>query len=76
MRFVGIIKKYKYADFKNGVYEKRLINNDKTIVFIFNNSDVDKTVELEGKVIAFGADAIVDGNKMTVKVGEMGYVVI
>lgn len=70
------IEKYKYADFKNGIYEKRLKNNDKTIVFIFNNSNEDKTFELEGEISAFGADAVVEENKMTVKSGEIGYAVI
>jgi hypothetical protein len=70
------VEKYKYADFKNGIYEKRLKNNDKIIVFIFNNSDADKTFELEGEISAFGADAVVEENKMTVKSGEIGYAVI
>lgn len=69
------IERYKYADFKKGIYEKRLVNNDKTIVFIFNNSNEDKTFELEGEISAFGADAVVEENKMTVKSGEVGYAV-
>ena len=70
------VEKYKLSDFKNGVYEKRLKNGDNTIVFIFNNSECDKAVELDGNIIAFGADAIVKGNEMTVKAGEIGYAVI
>lgn len=69
------IKKSRFADFKNDVYEKRLIKDDKVIVFIFNNSDTDRTVALEKEIIAYGADAVVDGNKMLVKSGEIGYAV-
>ena len=70
------VEKFKFADFKNGVYEKRTKNGDNVIVFIFNNSDKDKTVDLEKSIIAVGADAICDGTKMTVKSGEIGYAVI
>jgi hypothetical protein len=70
------IEKYKYADFKNGIYEKRLVANDRTIIFIFNSSDKDTCASLDGDVLAFGADAIIENNKMTVKSGEIGYAVI
>jgi len=70
------IKKYKFADFNNGVYEKRLVSKNNEIVFIFNTSSNDKTTELDREIVAFGADAIVEGNKITVKAGEIGYAVI
>ena len=70
------IEKYKFADAKNGIYEKRTINGDKEMVFIFNISDEDKTFDLGKEVIAFGADAEVVGNRMTVKTGEIGYAVV
>ena len=70
------IEKYKFADFKDGIYEKRLASQNETIVFIFNNSEHDKSIELDSKIIAFGADAIVDESKMTVKSGEIGYAVV
>ncbi len=70
------IEKYKYADFKSGIYEKHLKAENRKIIFIFNNSDAEKTAEIEGEIIAFGADAIVKENKLTVKSGEIGYAVI
>ncbi len=77
----GIMKEqgisvYKYADFKNGIYEKHLKTPDNKIIFIFNTSDKEKTIELESRIIDFGADAIVDGNRMTVNPGEIGYAVL
>lgn len=69
------IEKYKFADFKNGIYEKRLTTPTNNIVFIFNTSDNAKTVELDGDIVAFGADAIIDGKKMTVNMGEIGYAI-
>lgn len=70
------INKYDFADYKNGVYEKRLENGKNEIVFIFNNSQSEKTAEFDSKIIDFGADALIDGNKMTVKPGEIGYAII
>ena len=70
------IEKYKNSDFKNGIYEKHLLTENERIIFIFNNSTVDKTAVLDGYIIAFGADAVVDGNRMTVRSGEIGYAVI
>ena len=70
------IRKYRFADFKNGVYEKRLLSEDREIVFIFNMSENDKTVSLDRKIVAYGADASVDGDQMTVKAGEIGYAII
>lgn len=70
------IEKYKFADVKNGIYEKRTQKGDNEIVFIFNCSPEDKTVDLEKNIIASGADAICEGTKMTVKAGDIGYAVI
>ena len=70
------IEKYKLADVKKCIYEKRTVNGDKEIVYIFNSSDEDKTFDLEKTVVAFGADAVVDGSRMTVPSGGIGYAVI
>ena len=70
------IEPYKFADFSGGIYEKRLRSGDNTIVFIFNLSDADKTVNLDGCIIAHGADAVVDGRNMTVRSGGIGYAVV
>ena len=70
------IAKYRFADFKKGIYEKRLSTGTNEIVFIFNLSDADKTVLLDGEIVSFGAEAIVNGSQMTVKAGGIGYAVI
>lgn len=70
------VEKYKFADTKNGIYEKRTCNGGNEIVFIFNISDEDKTFDLEKNIIAYGADAIIEGNSMTVRAGEIGYAII
>ena len=70
------VEKYKFSDFKRGIYEKRTKKDDKEIVFIFNNSEEDKTVDLEKNIIAVGADAVCDGTKMTVGAGQIGYAVV
>lgn len=79
--FVGVmndcgIERYKFADFKNGIYEKHLLTPHNKIIFLFNNSVNNITTDLESEIVAFGADAVVDGSKMTVKAGEIGYAVI
>lgn len=70
------IEKYKFADFKSGVYEKRLRSQENEIIFIFNNSNSDKSFELDSKIIASGANALINENKMTVKSMDVGYAVI
>ena len=70
------IEKFPFADVKNGIYEKRTKNGDKEIVFIFNNSEEDKTFDLGKNIIASGADAINDGGKMLVRAGCIGYAVV
>ena len=70
------VEKYQLGDFSHGVYERRMKSGDNTIVFIFNTSDEDKTFDLGKSVVAYGADAVIDGTRMTVKSGEVGYAVI
>ena len=70
------IEKYKYADFKNGIYEKHLVADDRKVIFIFNVSKKDTEIKLDGELLSFGADAIVEGNKMKIRSGEIGYAVI
>ncbi len=69
-------KKYALGNFADGVYERRMRFDHGEIIFIFNNSGDDKTMELDGNIISSGADAIVNGNAMTVKSGEIGYAIV
>ena len=70
------IEKYKLADCKGGIYEKRCVNGDKEIIYIFNNSEEEKNFTLEGEILSFGADAKMDGNVMTVPSMGVGYTII
>ena len=70
------IKKKKFDDFNNGIYERRLISDKHTIVFIFNVSQQAITLDLECEILAFGADAIISESKMTVGPDRIGYAVI
>ena len=69
------VSKYTLGDFANCVYERRMNCGDKKIIFIFNNSEKDVTFDLGAKVVSFGADAICDDGKMTVKSMAIGYAV-
>lgn len=70
------VEKYAYADFENGIYEKRLVKDDTEVVFIFNNSESEKKIVLDGSVEAFGASATVEGNVMTVPSNQTGYAIV
>ncbi len=70
------IEKYKLGDCKNCIYERRMDYDGGEIVFIFNCSEKSVTFDLEAKIVSHGADAIIDGSKMTVNAGEIGYAVI
>ena len=70
------MQKYQFADTKQGIYEKRLQNGDKEIVFLFNNSDKDKSFDFGTEILAFGGDGAVNGTKLNVSTGGMAYAVI
>lgn len=69
------IKKYKYSDFENGIYEKRLTNGENEIIFIFNNSNEDKQFEIENKIIASGGFGNAKEKLLCVPKNSMAYVV-
>ena len=68
--------KYAYANKAEGVYEKRMQNGDKDIIFLFNNGEEKKTVTLQGEILAVGGDGKLDGAAWTLPVNGMGYAVI
>lgn len=69
------ISKYKYSDFENEIYEKRLTNGDTEIIFIFNNSDQEKQFEIDGEIVTAGAFGTVADNVLTVPAKSQAYVV-
>ena len=70
------VKKYAYSDCKNGIYEKRLKNGNNEIVFIFNNSESEKHIELEGDIVSCGGFGCVEGKQWKIPAHSMAYVVI
>ena len=69
------VQKFPLADCENGVYEKHMENGDKTIVFLFNNSQEKKTFTVEISPIAVGANGKQCGNILTVPAMDVGYFV-
>jgi beta-galactosidase GanA len=69
-------KKYEYAAYTEGVYEKRLQKEEEEIVFLFNNGEKDKTFSMQGEILSFGGDGSLDGNTLCVTASGMAYVVI
>ena len=41
------ITKYRYADVKNGLYEKRLCSKECEMIYLFNSADTEKSVRIE-----------------------------
>ncbi|MBR2623200.1 MAG: beta-galactosidase [Clostridia bacterium] len=70
------VEKYQYANKAEGVYEKRLRNGDKEIVFLFNNGETEKKFSLQGQIVTSGGDGCLDGGVWTLPANGMGYAVI
>ena len=70
------MQKYVYANRAEGVYEKRLKNGDKDIIFLFNNGEKAQTFVLQGEILAVGGDGKLDGMTWTLPTNGMGYAVI
>ena len=69
-------QKYVYADRLSGVYEKRLQNGDKEIVFLFNNGEVEKEFALDGEILAIGGDGKLNGSAWVLPANSMGYAIV
>ena len=68
--------KYPYAKKAEDLYEKRLRNGDKEIIFLFNNAETEKTIDLEGEVVSCGGDGMLSGKAWTIPANGMGYAVV
>lgn len=60
----------------NEVYEKRLTDGDKEIIFLLNCSDKEKRFEINGEIVSFGGDGKIDGSALTVCGKGAGYAII
>ncbi len=70
------VEKYAYADFENGIYEKRMVNGGKEILFISNYSGDEKHIQLDSDAVAYGGFVTVNNSVMTVPPNSIGYAVV
>lgn len=70
------VRKEAYADFESGVYEKRLVCEDREAIFIFNNSEEDRVWELENDILYVGGFGSADGKTFRVPANSMGYIIV
>jgi beta-galactosidase GanA len=70
------VEKEEFSDYGNGVYERRLVSEDGEAIFVFNNSDEAKTMEMPCKIAYAGGFGACEGNTLTVSAGSMAYVIV
>lgn len=70
------VKKYAFADSDKGIYEKRLVNGDQEAVFIFNNSALEKQIEIGNDIVSVGAMGKVENRVVTIPAHSMAYVIM
>ena len=70
------VEREAHSDALNGIYEKRLQNGSYEIVHLFNNTNEEKTFELESAIIAYGGHGCVKADKAVVPPHSMGYFVM
>lgn len=58
------------------IYERRLTDGEYETIFIFNNSDEDKSFRIKEEIIRCGADGASDGNKITTPAKSVSYFII
>ncbi len=68
--------KNKLSDTLGGIYEKRLENVKYEIIHLFNNSEEEKTFELEGKIVAHGGHGSLKNDVAVVPKMSMAYFVL
>ena len=69
------VEKEEFSDYQNGVYEKRLVCDDGEAVFIFNNSEEEKTIEMDCDIKYVGGFGSCEGRTFKVPANSMGYVI-
>ena len=69
------VAKYVYADVKNEIYEKRLEKDGTEIIFIFNSSDDEKSIEIKENAVSVGGSGKLEGNLLVVPAKSTAFVV-
>ena len=69
------VTKYDYADHANGLHEKRLLCENKEIIFLFNTSEREKRVSLREEILYCGADGKLDGKRLSLPPLSVAYVI-
>lgn len=70
------LSKYIYADYANDIYEKRLVGDGYQIVFLFNNSNEDRTIRMSEHVLCCSKENAFADNVLTIKAHRAVYVVV
>ena len=70
------VEKNKLSRTLEGIYEKRQRNGEYEIVYLFNNTDEEKSFDLEGEIVALGGYGSQNGGVGIVPAHSMGYFVI
>lgn len=70
------VEKEEFSDYQNGVYEKRLVCDDGEAVFIFNNSEEEKTIEMNCDIKYVGGFGSCEGKTFKVPANNMGYAIV
>ena len=68
--------KNKLSETLGGIYEKRLQSDKYEIIHLFNNSDEEKSFDVEKPIIAFGGHGELKDGKAIVPKMSMGYFVV
>lgn len=69
------VQPYRFADHKNGIYEKKLRSGNKTITFLFNCTDEDQSFMLTSNTICKGNNGVLEGNKLTVPAMSNAFII-
>jgi beta-galactosidase GanA len=72
----AMVERNKLSDALGGIYEKRAINGDAEIVYLFNNSDHEISFDLEKPIVACGGQGSFKDRIATVPQGSIAYFVI
>ena len=70
------VEKNKLSHTLDGIYEKRLQNGEFEIIHLFNNTNEEKSFDLEGEIIAQGGHGSVQDAHALVPAHSMGYFVV
>lgn len=70
------VKKEAYSDCENGVYEKRMTGEGKEAIFVFNNSQEERRVEMRQEILYVGGFGRVEEGGFVIPANSMAYVIV